>query len=58
MNSLKKQLDEDEKRELRQGRTPPHAVSASTFINSAIHIEEQQYVPPLQRILKIINLSH
>lgn len=44
MESLKRQLDEDEKRELRQGRTPPHATSASTFIGSAIQIEREQYV--------------
>ena len=42
MESLKQQLDEDEQRELRQGRTPPHSVSASVFMSNAIQIEEQQ----------------
>ena len=45
MESLKQQLDNDEKRELLEGRTPPHTVSASAFICNAIQIEEQQYVP-------------
>ena len=45
MESLKKELDDDEQRELRQGRTPPHTVSASAFICNAIQIKEQQYVP-------------
>lgn len=46
MESLKQMLDRDEKRELGQGRTPPHAVSASTFIAGAIQIEQEQYVSP------------
>ena len=53
MDSLKCQLDEDEERELQQGRTPPHTVPASAFIWNAIEIEVQQYVPPhTQRLLK------
>lgn len=43
--SLKRQLDGDEKRELLQGRSPPHAISASTFICNAIQVEAEQYVP-------------
>lgn len=43
--SLKKQLDEDERRESHQGRSPPHTVTASGFIMNALQIEEQQYVP-------------
>lgn len=46
VDSLKRLLNEDDKRELRQGRSPPHAVSASAFITSAIQVEEEQYVPP------------
>jgi hypothetical protein len=44
MASLKRQLDEDDRRELRDGRTPPHTISANTFIDSAIQIEREQYV--------------
>ena len=42
MDSLRNQLDEEEARELRQGRTSPHAMTASTFIGNAIRVEEQQ----------------
>ena len=42
--SLKKQLDEDDRRESRQGRSPPHTMTASVFIMNALQIEEQQYV--------------
>ena len=45
MASLKRQLDQDEARELCQGRTPPHIVTAGTFIANAIQIEDRQYVP-------------
>jgi hypothetical protein len=43
MASLKRELDEAERRELRQGRSP-HPVTASTFIEKALQIEEEQYV--------------
>jgi hypothetical protein len=52
MKSLRRQLDQDEESESREGRTHPHTVTASTFIGSAIQIEEQQYVPPAQHRLK------
>ena len=45
MESLRRQLDQDEARDLRQGRTPPHAVTASVFIWDALQLEQQQYVP-------------
>ena len=45
MESLKRRLDEDERRELRQGRTPsPHTVSANIFVCSALEVEREQYV--------------
>lgn len=44
MESLRRQLDSDEARESRQGRTPPHAVTASAFIGDALQIEQRQYV--------------
>lgn len=44
MQSLKDQLDEDEALDRRQGRTPLHAMSPGAFLESAIQIEEQQYV--------------
>ena len=43
MESLRHQLDQDEARESREGRTPPHAVTASAFIGDALRIEQQQY---------------
>jgi hypothetical protein len=43
MASLKRELDEAELRELRQGRSP-HPVTVSTFIENALQIEEEQYV--------------
>lgn len=58
MESLKRQLNDDEDRELRRGHTPPHAVTPSTFIGNAIKIEEQQYVPtPCTAPIEISNLS-
>lgn len=44
MESLKRQLDEDEQCELRRGHTPPHTVSANAFLGGAIQIEQEQYV--------------
>ena len=45
MESLRRQLDQEEDRELRQGRHPPHAVTASVFVGNGLRIEQQQYVP-------------
>ena len=45
MEALKRQLEVDEDCESRQGHTPPHAMTPSTFIGNAIQIEGQQYVP-------------
>ncbi|KAF9792302.1 hypothetical protein BJ322DRAFT_1016123 [Thelephora terrestris] len=42
MTSLKKQLNEDDRWDSRQGRSPPHTVTASAFIMSALQIEERQ----------------
>jgi hypothetical protein len=42
MDSLKKQLDNDEAYNVRLGYTPPHSVTAGNFIWNAIQIEEEQ----------------
>jgi len=47
MESLRRQLDQDEARESQQGRTPPHAVTASAFVGEALQVEQQQYVTRL-----------
>ena len=44
MASLKSQLDLAERRESLQGRSP-HTMTASAFVENALQIEEQQYVP-------------
>lgn len=56
MEALKRRLDEAERLELSQGRTPPHTVSASTFISSAIQVEQEQYVPMPLSLNKTTNL--
>ena len=45
MDSLRRQLDQDESRDVSRGCTPPHTMTASHFIWDALQIEEQQYVP-------------
>ena len=42
MESLRRQLDQDENRDASLGRSPPHTVTASQFIWDALRIEEQQ----------------
>ena len=56
METLKRQLEVDEDRQSRQGRTPPHAVTPSAFIGNAIQIEGQQYVPYMA-LMNTSNLS-
>jgi hypothetical protein len=55
MVSLKAQLDEAERRESSQGRSSPHAVTASSFLASALLIEEQQYVPSHAMFVQMTN---
>jgi len=45
MESLRRQLDQDEARQSRQGHPSPHAVTASAFLGDALQIEQRQYVP-------------
>ena len=45
MRSLRGQLDEAECCKSSQGHSSPHTVTASTFIENALQIEEQQYAP-------------
>ena len=42
MTSLRNQLGEAECRDLSQGRSSPHVVTASTFFENALQIEKQQ----------------
>lgn len=44
IRSLRRELDNKDACELRQGRTPPHTTTANVFIGNGLRIEEQQYV--------------
>ena len=57
VNSLKRRLDDDDARELRQGRAALHTVTASAFIETALQIEEQQYVAHYTAYIKTVNFS-
>jgi len=57
MESLRRQLDKEDARELSQGRTPPHTVTASIFLGDALRLEGQQYVPPTCHLSKSLTAS-
>ena len=43
--SLRRKFNNNNARKLRRGHVPPHIISPSSFLGSALQIEEQQYVP-------------